>query len=122
MSLVSFIIPSGSAFSDGMGIGISSEQKALLPPTIISGAVNIVATVTNIGGSPFTVTIKSPTGLQYKWGYWQIGYSIGSSNSNYDMGSGWGNSLHNITTGALFEFNVVSVFWTNLVNTSEELS
>ena len=122
MSLVSFIITDGSWFGDGGGATLTPEQAGMLSAKMRSGEENIVATITNPGGIPFTVTIRNPLGINTST-FWRLGHpdiSSGNDVNNYDVGLGWGVNIPDIITGALFECNVLSLFWITVKNTREE--
>ena len=122
MSLVSFIILNRSFFSDGVGATLTPEQAVMLSTKMRSGEENIVATITNPGGIPFTVTIRNPLGINAST-FWRLGHPDPSHHNdvnNYDVGLGWGSGIPDILTGALFECNVLSLFWNTVKNTREE--
>ena len=122
MSMVSFIITDGSWFNDGGGATLTPEQAGMLSAKMRSGEENIVATITNPGGIPFTVTIRNPLGINALTS-WRLGHpnlSYHNDVYNYDIGLGWGIGIPRILTGALFECNVLSLFWNTIKNTREE--
>jgi hypothetical protein len=120
MSLVSFIIIDGSWFGDGGGITLTPTQVGMLSAKMRSGEENIIATITNPGSAPFTVTIRNPSGINDPWRLGHPDLTYGNDVNNYNIGLGWGVDIPDIVTGALFECAVQSLFWNTIKNTREE--
>ena len=121
MSLISFTIVDGSWFGDGGGFTITPAQAGMLSAKMRSGEENIVATITNPGDMPFVVAIRNPLGINDST-FWRLGHpdlTHHNDINNYDIGSGRGNSIPDILTGALFECVVGTIFWRDLVKSTQ---
>ena len=124
MAHIAFVLEFDTAWDDHVGLMFTPAQKALFPADTISGATPLHAFITK--ATPYEVAVieaiinaNGTTGFSYVgWAdAWQADKNL--DNWVFPNGDFYRHHPPYIQAGDLFECDVASVFWRDLVKTEE---